>query len=89
MTSEQRKLMLQQRALRMAVEIGYAVIDSVKVAKSEGAPAGLLYHAMMSAGMSLDAFQTIMDLLVQAKRVYRYGHLYYHPDFAPDYVKAK
>lgn len=60
-------------ALRLLAD---AIVETV-AETPQGAPAGMLYAAMMGFGMSLDTFQTIMSMLVAAGRVRREGQLYF------------
>ncbi len=64
--------------LRAALtEILSALVDSIKVAGSLGAPAGTLYAALMAHGCTLAQFQSLMSILVQSGRVRQSGNLYF------------
>lgn len=65
----------EQRAALAAIVA--AVIDAVKVAGPLGAPAGVLYAALMSHGCTLSQFQSLMSALVRAGKVRQEGHLYF------------
>ena len=43
----------------------------------DGAPAGPMYMALSSAGMSLEWFEMIMSSLVTAGRIRKSGHQYF------------
>jgi hypothetical protein len=43
----------------------------------DGAPAGPMYMAMMHSGFSLEQFESLMSILLDAKLVRKVGHLYY------------
>ena len=64
----------QMKAIRMIAD---AIVDSVREAGSHGAPAGVLYAAMMAHGCSLENFEGLMSLLVQVGRFRKSGHLYF------------
>lgn len=52
------------------------VIETVKTSP-DGVPAGHLYAALMSVGLSLEQFERLMGLLVEADKVTKRGHLYF------------
>jgi hypothetical protein len=54
-----------------------AVIESVQAAGSNGAPSGPMYAAFMQYGIDLNAFQSLMDLLVKEGSLTQKGHVYY------------
>ena len=56
----------------------YAIIvEAVKDMGPMGAPSGPMYAALMTTGMTLDQYQTIMDGLVAAGKLKRRGHVYF------------
>ena len=54
-----------------------AVIESVALAGSQGAPAGPLYAALMQYGFTLEQFERIMGALVRIGELEKRGQLYY------------
>ena len=54
-----------------------AIVDSVAVAGSSGAPGGVLYSALMGAGCTLNQFHQLMALLLSQGRVTQRGQLYF------------
>lgn len=61
-------------ALKQVME---AIVDSVAEAGPHGAPSGTLYATLMSFGCSLESFERIMGVLVEAGRLEKRGHLYF------------
>lgn len=57
-----------------------AVVESVAVAGSQGAPGGVLYSALMAHGCSLNQFQSIMGALVSTGKLRQEGNLYFVPE---------
>lgn len=55
-----------------------AVIDAVKQAGPQGAPAGPMYAAMMTGGVTLEQFEKMMALIVTAGRLRKSGDLYFY-----------
>jgi len=53
------------------------IVEAVKDMGTMGAPSGPMYAALMSTGMTLDQYQTIMDGLVAAGKLKRRGHVYF------------
>jgi hypothetical protein len=53
-----------------------AFLDAVKEGKEHGAPAGVMYAAMMGE-ISLEQFESIMGALVALKCIRKQGHLYF------------
>jgi hypothetical protein len=53
------------------------IVEAVKDMGTMGAPSGPMYAALMSTGMTLDQYQTIMDGLVSAGKLKRRGHVYF------------
>lgn len=75
-----RNTKLSKEALLAYVQLCNAVVDAVKEAGPQGAPAGPMYAAFMSVGMSLEQFERMMDLLVKSGRLRKSGHLYFYVD---------
>jgi hypothetical protein len=46
----------------------------------QGAPAGPMYAAFMSQGMTLEQFERMMDAIVKSGRLRKQGHLYFYVD---------
>lgn len=59
------------------LQIVDAIVDSVKAAGSHGAPAGVLYSALMAHGCTLSQFQSLMGAIVSAGKLTQRGHLYF------------
>lgn len=57
--------------------IALAIVDTVREMGSHGAPGGVLYAALMSVGLSLESFQTLMGALVEAGVLRQEGHQYF------------
>jgi hypothetical protein len=53
------------------------IIEAIKAGGPLGAPAGVLYAALMGAGCSLDQFNQIMSGLVRAGKVRKRGDCYH------------
>jgi hypothetical protein len=56
--------------------IAASIQEAIEVAGPNGAPGGILYAALMSAGCSLNQFQQIMSGLERAGYVARDGECY-------------
>lgn len=63
----------QLKALRGICD---AVVSTVKESGPMGAPAGILYAALMAHGCSLSQFQSLMAGLVRAGKVTQHGDVY-------------
>lgn len=61
------------------IRIASAIIDTVKEMGEQGAPAGIMYAALMGYGCSLNQFESIMSILVRAGKLTKHGDLYFHP----------
>lgn len=59
------------------IEIATAVIDTVYEAREHGAPGGVMYAALMSAGLSLESFEKLMALLIERNFVVKRGDCYF------------
>lgn len=51
--------------------------DTIAECGPMGAPSGMLYMALMSRGMTLEQYETLMRLLVEAGKLRRSGHAYF------------
>lgn len=69
---------LNKEALMAFIQLCDAVCDAVKEAGAQGAPAGPMYAAFMSYGMSLEQFERMMNVLVSAGRLRKSGNLYFY-----------
>ena len=54
-----------------------AIVESIAVAGTHGAPGGVLYSALMAQGCTLNQFNQLMTLLIAQKRVTQSGQLYF------------
>lgn len=59
------------------LELASALLDVVKAAGPQGAPAGPMYAACMSRGMTLSQFERLMGLLESAGKVRKSNQLYF------------
>jgi hypothetical protein len=64
-------------ALLALLKLTDGLIEIIKDAGPQGAPAGPMYAALMSGGMTLEQFECIMGVLVSAGRLRKQGHLYF------------
>jgi hypothetical protein len=55
------------------------IVEAVAAAGPIGAPGGILYAALMSAGCSFSQFNSIMGALVRAGKVVKRGDCYHLP----------
>ncbi len=69
--------MTRAEALRALLQIGQAIVETVDECGDQGAPAGVLYAALMERGCSHEQFEAIMAGLVGAGRLEKRGHVYY------------
>ena len=53
------------------------IVDVVKAAGPQGAPAGVIYAALMAHGCSLDQFNQLMGAIVGAGKLRKEGLLYF------------
>jgi hypothetical protein len=53
------------------------IVEAVKDMGPMGAPSGPMYAVLMSTGMTLDQYETIMAGLVSAGKLKRRGYVYY------------
>lgn len=70
--------MLTETQSSLLRKIGVAIVETVKEAGTQGTPAGPLYAALMTTGMSLEQFEHIMSALVAGKMLRKSGQLYYY-----------
>lgn len=52
-----------------------AILDAVKAAGPDGAPAGVLYAALMQYGCTLNQFEQLTGALIRAGKLHKAGHL--------------
>jgi hypothetical protein len=71
--------MTTQQKFDAVVAVLKALLETVQECGDQGAPAGVMYAALMDK-MSLDQFQHLMGILVQAGRVNCVHHVYYAKD---------
>lgn len=69
------------------VRLCKAVYETVAEVGSGGAPAGVIYAAMMGAGVDLETYQTVEGLLVRSKLLRKEGQLLFANPL-PKAVKA-
>lgn len=67
----------KQEAIRALAEICAAIDLTIQEQGDQGAPAGVLYAALMSQGCSLHMFEQIMSAMVATGRVRYANHCYY------------
>ncbi len=67
----------EQQTRHVVLMIVDAVIESVKVAGPLGAPAGVMYAALMSQGCTLDQFNQLTGALVGMGKLRRQGDLFF------------
>lgn len=68
----------QEMVKVVLAKIATAIVEGVKEAGNQGAPAGHLYAALMLTGMTLEQFEQIMAGLVACKMLRKSGQLYYY-----------
>lgn len=61
-------------ALRTVIDAALLVVEN---AGAHGIAAGPLYALLMPSGLTLDRFNWVMGILVQAERVRKCGHHYH------------
>lgn len=69
-----------QKELAALREVISMITDAVKVAGTRGAPGGVMYAALSTAGCTLDQFNSIMGAMVSAGRLIKRGELYFLPE---------
>jgi hypothetical protein len=70
--------MVTAQQTQMLKKVCNAIVETVKEMGKQGAPAGPLYAALMTTGMTLENFEQIMSGLVAAKMLRKSGQLYYY-----------
>ena len=66
--SENKKVV---EALRLAMA---CILDAAEAAGPMGAPSGVVYAALSAHGLTLPAYQQILDALIQAGKITVSGH---------------
>ncbi len=69
--------MTKEQQILAADMIVDAILEAIKAGGSQGAPAGVMYAALMGF-MSLEQFEDIMTALVRTGKVRKQGHLYFY-----------
>lgn len=64
----------QAHALRLIV---LGVLEAVAAAGPAGAPGGVLYAALMTAGCTIGQFDSLMGALVRTGKLRKQGELYF------------
>lgn len=64
----------QAQALKLVVS---ATLDAIRAAGPDGAPAGVLYAALMAHGCTLSQFESLMSALVRTGKARQAGLLYF------------
>lgn len=72
-TMDKQKAVGQVSALAQLLN---ALVDAVAVGGADGVPGGTLYAALMRHGCTLERFEALMGILVDAGRVRKEGHVY-------------
>lgn len=78
--------------VRAVSQVCDAIVEAVREAGGQGAPAGPLYAALMNIGCSLEQFEMIMNTLVAAGRLTKRGECYFDvqvPELPADYVPGE
>lgn len=57
--------------------IANAIVETVREAGPEGAPASFLFIALQENGCTIEQFETIMSVLVEAGKLTRRDNLYF------------
>lgn len=63
-------------AIEAWAKIAKAIIETIELCPN-GAPAGQLYAAVMTVGVSLEDFERLMEMIYKTGWVRKQGHLYY------------
>ncbi len=69
--------MTEQQILKVLRMISDAIVESVKAAGPLGAPAGVMYAALMQHGCTLDQFNQFTGALVSCGKLRRQGDLFF------------
>lgn len=56
------------------------LVEAVRAGGPQGTPGGTLYAALMTAGATLEQYETIMTGLVRAGKLRKSGELYFIPE---------
>lgn len=67
--------MTPDQIVRAIRALASAIVESIAVAGTQGAPAGVLYSALMGHGISLDQFNSLISGMERTGHVRRSGHL--------------
>ena len=54
-----------------------SIVESVAASGNQGAPGGHLYAALMTYGISMEQFESIMGTLVRIGQLRKQGELYF------------
>jgi hypothetical protein len=73
-------IMCNKHAALGALQLCNAVLESIREAGKQGAPEGPMYLAFQQFGMSLDLFNRILNLLVEAGRIERRNHCCFYKE---------
>jgi hypothetical protein len=65
------------QAAALVTQVIMAVADTIREMGPQGAPSGVIYSALMGMGISLNAYQRIVSLLVQSGRVEQRNNVLY------------
>ena len=63
--------------LKALLGVTDAIIESVKAAGTQGAPGGKIYAALMAQGCTLNQYEMLMSMIVEAGKLRRSGDLYF------------
>lgn len=69
--------MEREKAMKAIQMIAEAIVEAVKAAGKLGAPAGTIYAALMTYGITLEQFNQFMAALEKVGKVRRKGLLYF------------
>lgn len=73
---------LTPQQLQAIRAVGDAIVEAVKAGGTTGAPAGVMYAALMQYGCTLDQFNQFTGALVRAGKIRRQGNLFFLADGA-------
>ena len=68
---------MTREQITAAIEIMDTVIDCVKLGGDMGVPSGHVYAALMGT-MSIETYERMIGLLIEAKRIKRSNHVLYY-----------
>jgi hypothetical protein len=66
----------EKHAARMVCALMDAVIEAVAEGGMLGAPGGVLYAGLMTAGVTFDQYEMLMHGMVHAQLLKQHGHLF-------------